>query len=119
LSSHYRSVINYSPDSLEQAKSNFKRIKDFVLNLRKIYSGDSTRYVLNLENIAISNFREKFETALDDDLNTPLALAALYDFITETNKLLAENGISDELAKDILMFWEKINKSFRIRDKDR
>ncbi len=118
LSSHYRSVINYSTDSLEQAKSNLQRIKDLILSLKKIYSGSSTRYVLDLEDMNICDFKEKFETALDDDLNTPLALAALYDFITKTNKLLAENGVSEELARDILAFWAKINAVLGLEIKD-
>ena len=49
---------------------------------------------------------------MDDDLNTPIALAVIYELITETNRLLAENKLSVATAKNILGYWEKINKVF-------
>jgi cysteinyl-tRNA synthetase len=47
---------------------------------------------------------------MDDDLNTPVALSVLYELITETNKLISEGKLSAATAKNILTFWEKINK---------
>ena len=49
---------------------------------------------------------------MDDDLNTPLSLSALYDLITETNKLIQTNKLGADDAKEILKIWEKINKVF-------
>jgi cysteinyl-tRNA synthetase len=49
---------------------------------------------------------------MDDDLNTPLALSVLYELITETNKLLAENKLGVEDTKRILTLWKKMNKVF-------
>ena len=57
-------------------------------------------------------YQKRFEEAMDDDLNTPLALSVLYELITETNKLVSEKKLSASSAKNILAFWEKINKVF-------
>jgi len=107
-SSHYRSPINYSQDSLLQAKINFTRITNFVSTLKTLSSKiistpaiwDNQKYI------------KKFEAALDDDLNTPLALSVLYELITEANSLIASEQLSDEGAKNILSLLEKMNKVF-------
>lgn len=109
LSSHYRSVTNYTEDALEQAKTNLKRISDFVFGLKNGFGSSASKSTSGL-NLAL--YKEKFEKAMDDDLNTPLALSVLYELITETNKLIAENKLSAEDAKNILAFWEKMNKVF-------
>ncbi|PIR73302.1 MAG: cysteine--tRNA ligase [Candidatus Moranbacteria bacterium CG10_big_fil_rev_8_21_14_0_10_35_21] len=108
LSSHYHSPISYSENSLAQAESNLKRITDFIINLRlrrwtsKSESGEN---IIDLE-----KYKKDFEKAMNDDFNTPVALSVVYDLITETNKLLQNNKLGTAEAKNILVFWEKINK---------
>src|SRR3989344_5485167 len=117
LSSHYRSVTNFTEDALIQAKVNFQRISDFVNNLKK-YRGSTSIDSLEVGPLDKNGNRgptstlEKFEEAMDDDLNTPLALSALYDLITETNKLIQTNKLGADDAQEILKIWEKINKVF-------
>lgn len=104
ISSHYRSITNYTEESLEQAKTNLARIADFVQNLKSVAAGPLEK--------GFNPWLKKFETAMNDDLNTPLALSVLYELITETNKLIAENKLGVEDAKKILAVWEKMNKVF-------
>ena len=112
LSSHYRSIMNYSTDALEQAETNLQKINNFVSNLREIYPDAVEKYLLENELSFVLEIREKFEEALNDDLNTPLALAALFELISETNKKISENKLNREDAKKILALWEKMNKVF-------
>jgi cysteinyl-tRNA synthetase len=94
---------------MDQSKANFKRITDWVNNLEKIsVLADNSPEELDFSHI----YKKRFEEAMDDDLNTPLALAVLYDLITETNRLISENKLSPKTAKNILNFWIKINKVF-------
>jgi len=106
ISAHYRSVLDYSEVALDQAKVNFQRITDFVHNLKSAATGSSKT------ELPISNYIERFEEAMNDDLNTPLGLSVLYELITECNKQLAENELSSEAAKDVFKAWEKMNKVF-------
>jgi cysteinyl-tRNA synthetase len=99
LSSHYRSVTNFTEDSLEQAGVNLQRISDFVNNLKNPEAGNGSE--LNTE-----KYQERFEEAMDDDLNTPVALSVLYELITETNKSNPSN------KKEILGLWKRMNKVF-------
>ena len=108
ISSHYRSIIDYSEKSLEQAYKNFQKINDFVLNMEAVAAGN----ILATENFNIDIFREKFESAMDDDLNTPLALSVVYEMISDVNKKIAENSFSSEDAKKTLALWKKINSVF-------
>lgn len=108
ISSHYRSVIDYSEKSLEQAHKNFQKINDLVLNLEAVAAGN----VSAAENFNADSFREKFEAAMDDDLNTPLALSVVYEMITDVNKKIAENSFSSEDAKKTLVLWKKMNSVF-------
>lgn len=110
LSSHYRSVTNYTEDAIEQAKTNLQKISDFVQNLRSLASKSSLGSPTSKLDLGL--YQGKFEKVMDDDLNTSLALSVLYELITETNKLMAENKLGAAEAKNILQLWEKMNKVF-------
>ena len=109
ISSHYRSVIDYSPNSLTQAKTNLRTITDWLGNLENTaHDGTSTKTEVSFTYI----YQTRIEEALDDDLNTPLALSILYELITETNRLIADGLLTPNIAKEMLSFWNRINKVF-------
>ncbi len=103
-SSHYRSVMNYSEDSLTQAKTNLQTINDFILNMEALATADAQDATFD-----VSAYQEKFEAAMNDDINTPLALSVLYELITNANKLLLESALNASDAKKILAFWKRMN----------
>ncbi len=107
LSAHYRTQINFTWKVFNQAKSNFKKISDWIGNMEKTAKFE-TKGEKNI--IVIEKYQKDFEKAMDDDLNTPLALSVLYALITKTNKLLAQNQLSTTDAKNSLAFWNRINK---------
>jgi cysteinyl-tRNA synthetase len=109
VSSHYRSIIDYTESSLAQAKTNLKKITDWVNNLQTI-SADAPNEKSEISFAHI--YQKRFEEAMDDDLNTPIALSVIYELITETNKLSSEDKLSPATAKEILSFWNRINKVF-------
>jgi len=114
LSSHYRSSLNFTWDSMEQSRQNFKRISDFVLNLKN--TNIETQLIASLTS---DKYQEKFESAMNDDLNTPLALSVLYNLITETNKLISQKKLDKKTAKNILGLWNKMNKVFGLTIKEK
>jgi cysteinyl-tRNA synthetase len=78
LSHHYRSRVDYDPDMLEEAGAALKRIENFWLRLP---AGDDGPPAPEAERA-----REAMLAALDDDFDTPAALAALYEFIREQHR---------------------------------
>lgn len=110
LSSHYRSQLDFSWDSLNQAHKNFQKINDSILNLESIASLSGTN--LNTDSFDAQNYMTKFEAAMDDDLNTPLALSVAYEMITQANRAIAENTLSSNDAKGVLTVWKRMNTVF-------
>lgn len=92
LTSQYRSPLNYSTDQLDSARSSLDRL---YTSLRG----------LNLEGVAPlkdSDYEKQFHDAMQDDFNTPIALAALFDLARETNKQRADN-MPEALATGALL----------------
>lgn len=110
LSSHYLSVTDFSENSLKQSQKNLERISDWLASIVAVGQLLKNKEVVG--QLPLGDYQKWFEEAMDDDLNTPLALSVLYELITETNKLLAENKLGAEEAKKILALWEKMNKVF-------
>ncbi|HLN19323.1 MAG TPA: cysteine--tRNA ligase [Patescibacteria group bacterium] len=110
LSAHYKSQLNFTWQSLEQAKVNYSRIVDWVNKLENMKGSSSEES--EGETFGLDKYQAKFEEAMDDDLNTPLALAVLYELITETNKLLVDGKLGKKEAQNILKLWERMNKIF-------
>lgn len=79
---HYRSYIDYSEDSLKEARSALER---FYQALRGVELNDAA-----LEN----DFDERFYAAMDDDFNTPKAMAVLFELVTELN-IASREGSED------------------------
>ncbi len=83
ISSHYRSPLNFSDDNLKSADSALKRLYTATRGL-------STSEVAIDEIAEHSEYEKRFNAALDDDFNTPIALSILFEIAkninTERNK---------------------------------
>lgn len=111
-SSHYRSVMDYSEKSLTQAQKNLEKISKFIKDIEKKSQNPETSE--NNSTIDFDYYWEKFEEAMNDDFNTPLALSVVYDLISQTHKLEAQENLTQTDAKNILSFWKKINTIFSL-----
>ncbi len=96
ISSQYRGPINYSVDIIEQSKNALERLYncrdniDFALK----NAGDGE------ENAPFCDkHREEFIAAMDDDLNTADAIAALFGLVRDTNTAIAEGASKATLQK--------------------
>lgn len=76
MSSHYRSPINYSEESLREARSALERFYN-ALDALPEAAPETGDYAV------------RFKTAMDDDFNTPEACAVLFDMTREINRLAA------------------------------
>jgi len=106
-SSHYQSNLNWSEKNLFQAKNSLERIDEFVEKLKKT-AGKKSKTIDKLS----LKIQKSFDEAMDDDFNTPEALAVIFELIRNINPLLDKNQISKSQAKEILSFLKKIDKIF-------
>ena len=86
LSSHYRSPLNYSLENLSEAKSSLDRL---YTALRDVPASDET---IN------AGDTEKFNSLMEDDFNTPRAIAFLHELAHEINRLDKHSGRALTLA---------------------
>lgn len=95
LSAHYRSPINYSEESLMQAKAAIERLRNAESNMEFMAeNGDSAPLSEEQKSIlsGFDKYREKFNTAMDDDINTADAIAAIFELVRDINTALSDNA---------------------------
>lgn len=86
LGTHYRSVSDFSEASLRASAQGLRRLREgYAALARAVEDGGD-------EDADPSPYRERFEAAMNDDLNTAQALAVLYDALRETNAALARGA---------------------------
>ncbi len=83
---HYRSPIDYSESSLAQAAKNVDRFTNMLNNARHAKTRAETKPEDEAFLKLVDERRIAFEAAMDDDLNTPKALAALFELSSDINK---------------------------------
>ena len=78
----YRRQLNFTFDGLQQAASSVERLRTFADRLKqgKFSAGNNTAMAERIAKAA-----NDFDAGLSDDLNTAVALAAMYDFVREAN----------------------------------
>ncbi len=105
LQTHYRSPIEFTDELLSQAKNSLARLQDFMKRLEN--------YVPAVQNAKQNDFEDeildcqkRFEDAMNDDFETPQALAAVFDLVKEVNRRIDSKTltrISQESAMTFLM----------------
>jgi cysteinyl-tRNA synthetase len=101
---HYRMPLNFTLEGLDAAKSSLQRIDSFIDRLKNQSSNHS------MGMLDISEFIRAFEEALLDDLNTPLALSALFEMIRFVNAKIDQDSLSQKVRLDILQSLEKFDE---------
>lgn len=146
LGTHYRKPINFSMDNMEDSRKTLKNIVTSMNNFSEIiekFSGKGSHegeVSDNTGNNSINEFKEKineldkkFMEAMDEDMNTPQALAVIFDQIKETKKFSVNvssgeeaealnysyNSLGKKLEEvlGIVLFMEDENKNFKNNDK--
>lgn len=109
VSSHYRSPLNLSMDSLHAAHSSWSRIMDFYQRLQE-------KVKLNVEAAPCEEFvslmkqcESGFARHMADDLDTPKAVAVLFDTIRDANRILDSEAISSRQAAEALEILQRID----------
>lgn len=105
LSVPYRKQLNFTFEGLKAAESTVERLRNFRSLVKESVSNGSEETVGETDSAAVeavSVALSKFEEAMDDDLNTAAALAAVHDMVREVNTILAANGLTEEERSAVL-----------------
>ncbi len=77
---HYRSMLEYSPEALQEAATNFRRIENFLTRATEIIGAQPT-----------ASISAEFTTAMNDDLAVPAALATISENLRLGNQAITDN----------------------------
>jgi len=96
LNSHYRSPLDFSDAALFAAQSGCEKITETVKAVRKrigpAVSGEVGKELIK----QLKQLREKFEEAMNDDLNTSVALSVVFELVRLTNGILEDSNTTAE-----------------------
>ncbi|MDU2115455.1 MAG: cysteine--tRNA ligase [Peptoniphilus lacydonensis] len=121
LTTQYRSPINFSREVMEQTKNASKRLYNAKYKLEDAIEKSSVEKISDEEKNLYNSFDkhiEKFENAMEDDLNTADAITAIFDLIKDINLNLDENN-SKEMLNNTLELLKKLTRVLGIMENDR
>lgn len=119
LSAHYRNPVNFSDEMLSQSKAGLERLYntkeklEFTLSNLKVADIKEDEKGLSEE---LNSFREKFITAMDDDINTADAISVIFELARFINTNVNEES-SIEFAKKCLAEFEELTNVLNIVNK--
>ena len=111
LSVPHRTKLNFTKQSLEDARNAIGRIESFLLRLEEI-SGRAAHDAAHLheeDDEIVGKFLEAFTGAMDDDLNTAGALGALFTFIRDANGAIDAGQVDASDAEGMLTALMKVD----------
>ncbi|WP_297392062.1 cysteine--tRNA ligase [uncultured Peptoniphilus sp.] len=121
LTTQYRSPINFSREVMEQTKNSSKRLYNAKYKLEDAIEKSSVDKINDEEEKLYKSFDkhiEKFENAMDDDLNTADAITAIFDLVKDINLNLDESN-SKEMLEKTLELLKKLTKVLGIMEGER
>ena len=109
LASHYRSPVNYSTENLDIAKASIGRLYSALELVEP-----------NGEVVTGSDYQQQFNAAMNDDINTPQALAVLFDLAKEVNitKSIGLASLLKMLANQLGMLEQNATVFFKSQPSD-
>jgi cysteinyl-tRNA synthetase len=103
ITKHYRSALQYSRDTIQQS---YQALERFYIALRDLPSADA---------LVNSEFENKFIAAMDDDFNTPIAFAVLFELAHEIQRLRDKDN---QAAAQHAALLKKLGAVFGILQED-
>jgi cysteinyl-tRNA synthetase len=99
MTAHYRSPLEFSTEVLADATAAYERLSTFAVNAARALppAGEGPK----VDKVEEGHWTERFAAALDDDINVPAALAALFDLVNDANPAIAkaERGSASAIAE--------------------
>jgi cysteinyl-tRNA synthetase len=116
IKSHYRSSINYLPDNLVQSEAEYNRLLNTI---KKIYQTNPEEIKSKDMEVLVKRIKNSFDTitaAMDDDFDTPIAIAEILTLFREINKSIVEEEkiINKEFKDQFVDFVDKLESIFGV-----
>jgi len=96
LQAHYRSTVDFSNEALQSAEKGMNKLMTAIDTLEGISTSNESS--LNVE-----DYKQKFYDAINDDFNSPILIAHIFDVVKQINSIAAGNGSLNQASKNDLM----------------
>ena len=96
LQAHYRSTVDFSNEALQAAEKGMNKLMTAIDTLEGIKTSNESS--LNVE-----DYKQKFYDAINDDFNSPILIAHIFDVVKQINSIAAGNGSLNEASKNDLI----------------
>ncbi len=97
LQAHYRSTVDFSNEALQAAEKGYRRLMDGLKSIEKIKAGNASSF-------NVKEWHDKCYEAMNDDLNSPVLIAHLFEGVKHINNIVA--GKESITADDLKLFRE-------------
>jgi cysteinyl-tRNA synthetase len=88
VQSHYAGSLNFSDELLNSAQKGLEKLNNLKSTIEEILSQNKAGVTPDFD---FASFEKRFEESMDDDFNTPQAVAIIFDFVKEVNKVILSN----------------------------
>jgi cysteinyl-tRNA synthetase len=120
LSTHYRSPLNFSDDTVAQAENSVERIANCAANLKHRFKAVDGELAQTTDNGLVPSgdetlderlkaIFEQFHAKMSDDFNTPDAITSVFDLVTEANQYLNRADASSRAIHSLLTLLERMD----------
>ena len=102
LQAHYRSTLDFSNDALDAAEKGFKRLMNSMVLLKDLKPSDKSN------SVKIEELRERCYTAINDDFNSPVLIAELFEGVRIINSVYDEKlFLNSKQIEDLTALMEQ------------
>ena len=119
LSTHYRNPLNYNQETMSQAENSVERIANAVANVkhRLAIALEGNGEVSAELQMKLDGILRQFEEKMNDDFNTPDAITAVFEWVSEANLLLQRDVVNQAELQAVLQTFHSMNSVLRIYSK--
>ena len=106
LSTHYRQQLDFTFEGLDAAKNTLNRLDDCIRNIKR---NKGAKYLPEVSKLA-KKCKADFERFMDDDLNVSEALASIFEFVKEINKIAEKTKLTEKNTAEVLKMFADFDK---------
>jgi cysteinyl-tRNA synthetase len=106
VSSHYRTAFNFSKEALDGARNTMRHLNNFRNRLSEANRSDGGT---NLEQV-VTQARDGFVAHMDDDLNSPRAMASVFEMVSTVEDLLGDDSVDRSGADLVNEFLQELDQ---------
>ena len=118
VTSHYRTILNFTQEALAASRSALERLTRLRERLDELRGGNGRErggeedhsHLEADTDPEVATAREGFRSAMDDDLNSPRAMASVFGLVNSVEKALVKDQLGSQSARESAAFLDEVGR---------